>query len=176
MDTPNPIVPVPEVENLIYLIRGCRVMVDADLARLYGVETGALNRAVKRNADRFPEDFMFRLTPDESKGLRCQIGISKKRRGGRRFLPLVFTEQGVAMLSGVLASKHSVRVNVEIVRAFVHLRRMVSMNVELAAKLAELERKSSMRGKSIRNLFKAIKELMAPPEPPRPPIGFRPGG
>ena len=176
MDTPNSIESRPEVENLIYLIRGSRVMLDADLARLYGVETGALNRAVKRNADRFPGDFMFQLTSDEAEGLRCQIGISKKRRGGRRFLPIVFAEQGVAMLSGVLTSRRAVCVNVAIMRAFVRLRRMVSMNAELAAKLAEFERKIEMHDESIRNLFEAIRELMAKPEEPEPqhqPIGFK---
>lgn len=177
MDTPNPIDPRPEVENLIYLIRGSRVMLDADLARLYGVETGALNRAVKRNTDRFPEDFMFQLGADEAEGLRCQFGISKKRRGGRRFLPLVFTGQGVAMLSGVLTSERAARVNVAIMRAFVRLRRMVSMNADLAAKLSELERKIESHDESIRSLFEAIRELMVPPvgsDPPRPNIGFKP--
>lgn len=175
MNPKNPITPQLEVENLIYLIRGHRVMLDADLARLYEVETKALNRAVSRNADRFPEDFMFRLTADETESLRCQIGTSKKGRGGRRYLPLVFTEQGVAMLSGVLTSERAVCVNVAIMRAFVRLRQLISMNTELAAKLAELERRIEKHDGSIRSLFQAIRLLMAPPAPPRLRIGFRPG-
>src|SRR5689334_18409131 len=112
--------PVRPIDERIVAVRGCKVMFDEDLAELYGVETGALNRAVKRNLDRFPEDFMFRLTAQEAESLRCQIGTSN--RGGRRYLPYVFTEQGVAMLSGVLTSKRAVQVNVEIMRAFVRLR------------------------------------------------------
>jgi hypothetical protein len=152
-------------------------MLDSDLAVLYEVETKALNRAVKRNAGRFPPDFAFRLTARDAESLRCQIGTSKEGRGGRRYLPLVFTEQGVAMLSGVLTSERAVKVNVAIMRAFVRLRRMVSMNAALAAKLAELERKSELHDESIRSLFQAIRELMAqpaPPDPPRPRIGFKP--
>ncbi|MFC1679754.1 ORF6N domain-containing protein [Elusimicrobiota bacterium] len=174
METPTPMVLAPEVQNLIYLIRGHRVMLDADLARLYEVETKALNRAVKRNEGRFPQDFAFRLTADEEESLRCQIGTSKKGRGGRRNLPLAFTEQGVAMLSGVLTSERAVRVNVAIMRAFVRLRQMVSVSIELAAELAELERKIESHDESIRTLFEAIRELMEPPVPQRPSIGFKP--
>ena len=116
-------------------------MLDRDLASLYGVETGALNRAVKRNLQRFPLDFMFQLTTDESDFLRCQIGISKTGRGGRRFLPYVFTEQGVAMLSSVLNSERAVLVNIEIMRAFVKLRQMLASNSELSHRLDELESK-----------------------------------
>jgi len=118
-------VPIERIENAILFIRGHKVMLDRDLAALYGVTTFNLNKAVKRNTDRFPEDFMFQLTAAEASTLRFQIGMSKgKGRGGRRYLPYVFTEQGVAMLSSVLRSKRAVQVNVEIMRAFVRLRRM----------------------------------------------------
>lgn len=175
MTTPNPIMSRADVESLIYLIRNHRVMLDADLARLYEVETKALNRAVKRNEDRFPPDFMFRLTVDEAESLRCQSGTSKGGRGGRRYLPLVFTEQGVAMLSGILTSKRAVRVNVAIMRAFVHLRQMVAVHADLAARLSEFERKIETHDESIRTLLQAIQQLMAPPIPSRPKIGFKPG-
>jgi ORF6N domain-containing protein len=120
------LVPIERVERLIHLARGEKVLLDADLARLYGVETKALNRAVKRNRSRFPQDFMFQLTADDAEALRCQIGTSKAGRGGRRYLPYAFTEQGVAMLSSVLRSERAVQVNVAIMRAFVGLRRMLA--------------------------------------------------
>jgi ORF6N domain len=138
-------------------------MLDSDLAALYGVTTFNLNNAVKRNTDRFPEDFMFQLTAEEASILRFQIGMSKaKGRGGRRYLPHVFTEQGVAMLSSVLRSKRAVRVNVKIMRAFVRLRRMLASNEELARKLAVLEKKYDSQ---FRVVFEGIRELMAPPTP-----------
>ena len=127
------LIPVEKIEKSIYLIRGEKVMVDRDLAFLYEVETGALNRAVKRNLQRFPPDFMVQLTTDESDFLRCQIGISKSGRGGRRFLPYVFTEQGVAMLSSVLNSERAVLVNIEIMRAFVKLRQILASNAALSS-------------------------------------------
>ena len=117
--------PTERIEQAIFLIRGQKVMLDADLAELYGVTTKAFNRAVKRNIERFPEDFMFPLTIQEVTNLRCQIGTSRSW-GGRRFLPLAFTEQGVAMLSSVLRSKRAVQVNIEIMRAFVKLREMLA--------------------------------------------------
>jgi hypothetical protein len=129
----------PQIAKLIYLVRGHRVLLDSDLANLYGVETGALVRAMHRNAERFPEDFVLQLSEEEV--LRCQIGISRGRHGGRRYLPYAFTEQGVAMLSSVLRSERAVQVNVEIMRAFVRLRQLVSTNAELARKMDELERK-----------------------------------
>ncbi|MFA6317151.1 MAG: ORF6N domain-containing protein [Elusimicrobiota bacterium] len=174
MKLPNPITPQLEVESLIYLVRGHRVMLDSDLARLYEVETKALNRAVKRNENRFPQDFMFRLTAEETSFLRCQIGTSRGAHGGRRYLPLVFTEQGVAMLSGVLTSERAACVNVAIMRAFVRLRQLISMNTELAAKLAELERRIEKHDGSIGSLFRAIRQMMAPPQPKQLKIGFRP--
>ena len=167
------ILPVERVEKLIHLARGEKVLLDADLAVLYGVATGVLNRAVKRNASRFPADFMFQLSPEETRILKCQIGISSFRHGGRRrSLPYAFTEQGVAMLSSVLRSERAVQVNVAIMRAFVSLRRMLADNRGLAAKLAELERRLEGHDQAIKSLFNAIRELMAPPAKPRREIGF----
>ncbi len=164
------LIPGERIEKAIFLIRGEKVMLDRDLASLYGVETGALNRAVKRNLQRFPPDFMFQLTAEESDFLRCQIGISKKGRGGRRFLPYVFTEQGVAMLSSVLNSERAILVNIEIMRAFVKLRQMLASNAELSRRLDELE---SNYDKQFRVVFDAIRRLMATPARGRKEIGFR---
>ncbi len=143
-------------------------MLDADLAALYGIETKTLVRAVKRNADRFPEDFMFQLNPQEFEILRCQIGTSSSW-GGRRHAPYAFTEQGVAMLSSVLRSKRAVQVNVEIMRAFVRLRRILAENAGLAQRLDELEKKYDVQFKVV---FDAIRRLMQPPEPKKKRIGF----
>ncbi|MDF0642745.1 MAG: ORF6N domain-containing protein [Nitrospira sp.] len=162
-------VPVEHVEKKIFLLRGHKVMLDSDLAELYGVQTKELNRAVKRNLDRFPQDFMFQLSPDEIDGLRFHFGTSKGR-GGRRYVPYVFTEQGVAMLSSVLKSKRAVQVNIEIMRAFVRLREMVASNKELARRLNELEKKYDRQFKVV---FDAIRELMAPPKTPIRRIGFQ---
>lgn len=156
------VIPVERITRAILLIRGQKVMLDTDLAGLYDVDTGALNRAVKRNQGRFPADFMFQLSVEEAEYLRCQSGIT--RWGGRRFLPHAFTEQGVAMLSSVLRSKRAVRVNIEIMRAFVQLRQMLSSHADLARKLAALEKKYDAQFKVV---FDAIRELTAPPEPPR---------
>ncbi len=170
------VLPVARIESRIYLIRGQKVMLDNDLADLYDVETKALNRAVKRNLDRFPEDFMFPLTAEEFEDLRFQIGTSSLRSqigtsrwGGRRYLPYAFTEQGVAMLSSVLRSRRAVLVNVEIMRAFVRLRQMLASNAELAHKLAALEKKYDAQFKVV---FDAIRELMTPPPAKKRPIGF----
>ena len=160
---------IERIEQAIFLIRGQKVLLDADLAQLYGVETKVLNKAVKRNLDRFPEDFMFQLTAEESKNLRFQIGTSKKQRGGRRYLPYAFTEQGVAMLSGVLNSPRAVKVNVEIMRAFVRLRQLLASHTDLARKLTALEQKYDEQFKVV---FDAIRALMAPPEKPPKKIGF----
>lgn len=167
------IVPVEKVERLIHLARGEKVMLDADLAGLYGVTTGALNRQVKRNADRFPPDFTFQLTNDEAAILKCQNGISRSEHGGRRrSLPYVFTEQGVAMLSSVLRSERAVQVNIAIMRAFVSLRRMLTDNKELARKLVELESRLAGHDSAIKTLFDAIRKLMKTPAKPRREIGF----
>lgn len=170
---------VEQIESRIFLIRGQKVMLDADLAELYEVETKASNRAVKRNPDRFPEDFMFQLSADEFENLRFQSGTSSlksqidtSRWGGRRYPPYAFTEQGVAMLSSVLHSNRATQVNIEIMRAFVRLRQMLSTNAELSRKLAALEKKYDIQFKAV---FDAIRELMTPLEPKRKrPIGFAP--
>jgi phage regulator Rha-like protein len=131
--------PVEMIGRRIYLIRGQKVMLDSDLAELYRVETKALNRAVKRNAARFPVDFMFRLTETEATSLRCQIGTSNDSRGGRRYLPYAFTEHGVAMLSSVLNSERAVQMNIMIIRAFVKLREMIASHKDLARRMERLE-------------------------------------
>ena len=166
------LVPVEQVERLIHLARGEKVLLDADLAVLYGVETKVLNKAVKRNRSRFPEDFMFQLTAEEAAALRFQIGTSKIGRGGRRYLPYAFTVQGVAMLSSVLRSDRAVQVNVAIMRAFVSLRRMLAGNESLARKLADLERRLEGHDQAIKSLFDVIRELALPPAKPGREIGF----
>ncbi len=169
------LVSVHRIERAIFVVRREKVMADSDLAALYGVATRTLIQAVKRNAARFPPDFMFQLTSVELAALRSQIVISNKSpgRGGRRYLPQVFTEQGVAMLSSVLRSERAVRTNVEIMRAFVRLRRLLATHADLARRIAELEQKYD--GK-FRLVFDALRDLMAPPavEVPRRRIGFRP--
>ena len=166
------LVPIELIASKIYLIRGNKVMLDKDLAELYGVETGALNRAVKRNAERFPEDFMFQITAEEAELLRCQIGISKQGRGGRRYLPYAFFEQGVAMLSSVLNSKQAIEVNIAIMRAFVQLRKTLDSHAELARKLADLEKRFESHDEQIQAIFEAIRQLMAPPDKKVKKIGF----
>ena len=147
-------------------------MLDADLAELYGVETRVLVQAVKRNSARFPAEFMFQLSVEEAKSLRSQFVISKKGRGGRRYLPFVFTEQGVAMLSSVLNSERAVEINIQIMRAFVRLREIIASNKDLARKLDALERKLESHDVHIRSLFEAIRQLMTPSEPKKRKIGF----
>ena len=161
--------PVRRIEQAILVVRGLRVMLSTDLAALYAVEPGALIRAVRRNIDRFPEDFMFQLTPDEFRNLKCQFGISSSW-GGRRHAPYVFTEQGVAMLSSVLRSERAVQVNIEIVRAFVRLREMLASHRDLARRLDDMEQRYDAQFKAV---FEAIKQLMAPPPPPGRRVGFR---
>jgi hypothetical protein len=161
----------PQIEQAILLIRGQRVMLDHDLAAMYGVSTGNLNKAVQRNLDRFPADFMFQLTAEEAEVSRFQIGILK-RGLNIKYLPYVFTQEGVAMLSGVLRSPRAVQVNVAIMRAFVRLRETLFLHKELAHKLSELERKIENHDENIRTLFEAIHQLMTPPEQPRKEIGF----
>jgi hypothetical protein len=158
------------IQQAILLLRGHKVMLDVDLAALYGVETKTLNKAVKRNLGRFPDDFMFELSEEEFASLRFQSGTS--RWGGRRYRPYAFTEQGVAMLSSVLRSERAVKVNIEIMRAFVRLRAMLSSHEDLARKLAALEKKYDAQFKTV---FDAIRELMTPPRPERRPIGFGTG-
>ena len=168
------LVPRKRIEQTILVIRGHRVMLDADLAKLYGVTTFNLNKAVKRNSDRFPEDFMFRLSVRETAVLTFQIGISKPRgRGGRRNAPNVFTEQGVAMLSSVLRSKRAIHINIAIMRAFVKLRELAVSHKVLATKLAQLERKVGGHDGQIHSLFDAIRQLMEPPPSKSRRIGFK---
>ena len=202
-DCPVAIILKPEnLARFVFFIRSEKVMLDSDLARLYGVEARALNQAVARNRKRFPADFMFQLTPGEyeslrsqtvisKKGgttddlsqsvmsslrrrderLRSQIVTSKKGRGGRRFRPYAFTEQGVAMLSSVLRSSRAVEVNIAIMRTFVQLRRLMDTNRDLARKIEALEKKYD---EQFAVVFDAIKELIALPEPPKKQIGFHP--
>lgn len=159
------------VERKILLLRGERVMLDADLAALYEVETRALVQAVKRNASRFPADFMFQLTAKEAAILRSQTVISSASQGGRRYPPYAFTEHGVAMLSSVLRSERAVQVNIEVVRAFVRLRALLATHADLARKLEALERKYDAQFKVV---FDDIRELMAPPVKQARSIGFQP--
>jgi len=166
--------PVERIETKIYLIRGKKVMFDRDLAELYGVETKNLNKAVKRNKDRFPEDFMFRLNEKEvaiwESNLRFQIGTSSLGHGGRRYPPLVFTEQGVAMLSSVLNSKRAIQVNIQIMRTFTKLREMLATNKELRDKIEKLEKKYDQKFKIV---FQAISKLLSSEEKPKQDMGFR---
>ncbi len=165
------LIPIERIERKIYDIRGERVLLDSDLAEIYGVETSHFNRAVKRNIDRFPEDFVFRLTKDEYESLICQIGISNEGRGGRRKLPLVFTEHGALMAANVLRSQRAVEASVQVVRAFVKMRNMLASNAELAKKINALESKYDAQFKIV---FDAIKKLMLPPISSKTKIGFLP--
>ncbi len=178
---------VGQIESQIFLIRGQRVMLDADLAELYGVETKRFNEQVRRNSERFPEDFMFQLTAEEFANLRLQFDTSSLRsqiatsnnsvgkpagRGGRRHLPYAFTEHGAIMAASVLNSPRAVEASVQVVRAFVQLRQMLASNAELSGKLAALEKKYDIK---FRAVFEAIRELMTPSDPKKKrPIGFAP--
>jgi hypothetical protein len=162
--------PAERILQSILVLRGEKVLLDADLAALYGVETRVLLQAVKRNIGRFPEDFMFQLAEGEWSNLKSQIGISSSW-GGRRTAPYAFTEQGVAMLSSVLRSERAIAVNIEIMRAFVKLKRMLATHTDLARKLESLESKYDAQ---FRAVFDAIRELMAPiSNPKKQPIGFK---
>jgi hypothetical protein len=160
---------IDKIENSIFAIRGHKVMLDSDLATLYGIPTFYLNQQVRRNIKRFPEDFMFQLNEEEAERLRLQNAISKKGRGGRRYLPLVFTEQGVAMLSSVLNSPKAVKVNIQIMRTFVKLRQMMVHNADLARKINHLEKKYDDQFQVV---FEAIRQLLAVSEQKRRKIGF----
>lgn len=161
------------IASRILLLRGHKVLLDAELAELYGVPTKVLVQAVKRNLERFPADFMFQLTNQEFNVLRSQSVTSSSTHGGRRTAPYAFTEQGVAMLSSVLSSPQAIAVNIEIMRAFVRLREVLAGNKELAGKLVELERKLKGHDQAIAGILDAIRQLMAPPPAPKKrPIGF----
>ena len=158
-----------QVERRIFLVRGQKVMLDTDLAELYRVPTKSLNLAVKRNADRFPEDFMFQLTEEEAAGLRFHFETSKSDRGGRRYRPYAFTEQGIAMLSSVLRSERAIHVNIAIMRTFVRLRKMLTSNEGLRRKIEEMEKRYDTQFQIV---FTAIKEMLEAPEKPKRTIGF----
>jgi len=172
MKTPLSLIPIERIQKQIFLLRGQKVMLSQHLAALYGVEVKVLNQAVKRNRARFPDDFMFQISPNEFENLKSQI-VTSSWGGVRRALPYAFTEQGVAMLSTVLRSERAIQVNIAIIRAFVQLRHILSTHTELARKLSELEQRIEGHDTAIRSLFEAIRQLMAPPAPePKPEIGF----
>jgi len=165
------VIPIERIAQRIRHLRGEKVLFDSDLAQLYGVTTGNLNKAVNRNRHRFPSDFMFQLTAEEAKRLIFQFGISKSR-GGRRHMPYAFTEQGVAMLSSVLNSERAVKVNIAIMRAFVRLRQTLETNRELARNFSGLERRVGKHDEEIAAIIEAIRQLMTPAQKPRREIGF----
>lgn len=167
MEKQAALVPVGRIEEVVIVLRGDRVILDRDIASLYGVPTKVLLQATKRNIERFPEDFMFQLTEEEIRKLRRQNGASG--RGGRRYRPYAFTEQGVAMLSGVLRSERAVQVNVEVMRTFVRLRRLAASREDLARKVEALEERYDDQ---FRVVFDALRQLMAAPEVPERQIGF----
>jgi hypothetical protein len=171
----QPAVSVERIERKIYFIRDQKVMLDSDLAQLYRVQTKNLNKAVKRNLDRFPEDFMFRVAPEEIESLRFQIGTSSDGHGGRRYLPYVFTEHGVAMLSSVLNSKRAVQMNIVIVRAFIKLREVLSTHKDLARRIESLELKYQEHDHELKAVFDAIRKLISTPAPTKRKIGFAAG-
>jgi hypothetical protein len=167
------LIAAPAIGKRIFVVRGRQVLIDEDLADLYGVETRVLVQQVKRNAKRFPEDFMFQLTSVEVDALRSQIVISNEGRGGRRYAPYVFTEQGVAMLSGVLRSDRAIAVNIEIMRVFVELRRVSSSYAAIEKRLEEIERELSGHDEQLNQIFMTLRQLISPPDRPKRPVGFR---
>ena len=171
MPKSDSLVPVESIASRIFLVRGQKVMLDSDLAELYGVETRSLLQAVRRNSNRFPADFVFQVNEDEWKSLRSQI-VTSKGRGGRRYLPFVFTEHGAIMAATVLNSPLAVEMSVFVVRAFVKLREMLSSHKELSRKIEELERKLGVHDEAIIGLFEAIRQLMEPPTEKMKSIGF----
>ncbi|MCH7724146.1 MAG: ORF6N domain-containing protein [Bacteroidetes bacterium] len=166
------IVPIERIEKKIFLIRNQKIMLNSDIAKPYGTETKILNKAVSRNQDRFPKDFMFQLTSEEWSSLKFHSGTSKKGRGGRRFLPYAFTEQGIAMLSSVLNSKRAIQINIQIMRAFVKLREILSTHKELAQKLKKLELKIDSHDQQIQTIFEVINQLLTTRKKPIRKIGF----
>jgi hypothetical protein len=174
---PLELIVAPAIEKRIFVVRERQVLLDEDLADLYGVETKRLIQQVKRNIERFPDDFMFQLDRSEAAALRSQIATSNSSQGGRRYAPYAFTEQGVAMLSGVLRSKRAVAVNIEIMRSFVELRRVATSYAALQERLEELEGEMAGRldqhDEQLNQIFKALHQLIAPPSPTKKPIGFR---
>jgi hypothetical protein len=167
-------VSIPDLSRMIVSVRGAKVIIDADLASLYGVTTGNFNKAVTRNLDRFPETFRFQLKRQEFTNLRFQFGTSNPR-GGRRYLPYAFTEHGALMAATILNSPQAVKMSIALIEAFVRLRQEFATTQSLARRLAEIERTVVGHDTALKELFRAIKPLLAPPpEPPRKKIGFRP--
>lgn len=166
--------PAEQIFSLIYELRGHKIMLDKDLAEMYGVETKQLKRAVRRNMDRFPTDFMFELTAEEWANLRSQIGASSEW-GGTRYPPFAFTEQGVAMLSTVLNSKQAIAVNIHIMRVFVQVRSLAAGYKDLLEKINELQNSDAKQSEAITNLYRVFKELIEPEHKNRKPIGFKKG-
>lgn len=166
-------IPDEVVISKIYLIRNHKVMLDIDLAELYQVETGRLNEQVKRNADRFPEDFMFQLTNEEWESLRSQFAISKKGRGGRRYAPFAFSEHGVLMLSSVLNSERAIQVNIQIMRIYSKLKGMIMDHKDILLKLEKLEGKVSKHDENFKVVFDYLRELLNPKTEPLRKIGFK---
>src|SRR5882724_3969859 len=169
----NPSIVARSVESRILILRHLRVILDSDLAELYGVRAKQLNQQTKRNRDRFPGDFMFQLTAKEDKALRLQIATSKKGRGGRRYPPYAFTEHGAIMAATVLNSEQAIEMSVFVVRAFVRMREMLAKNRQLAAKINELDRRLETHDTAIQDIIEAIKELMVPEGPSKRKIGFQ---
>jgi hypothetical protein len=161
-----------KIINKIYLIRGMKVMLDFELSELYETETKQLKRQVRRNIERFPDDFMFELTVDEFTDLRSQSGTSSW--GGSRYTPMAFTEQGVAMLSSVLNSSTAIKVNIQIIRVFTKMKEMLLTNKDILLKLEQLENKVGQHDENIQMIFEALKQLLNPPQEPRKRIGFKP--
>ena len=172
---PKKTLSVDRLGQLIYEIRGQRVMLDSDLASIYGVPTKSLNLAVKRNADRFPKDFIFRLTKEETNNLRFQIETSKRGRGGRRYRPYAFTEHGALQAANVLRSPRAVQMSVFVIRAFVKMREHLATSAAILKRLAEIDRSLLIHDSALRDIYQRLRPLLAPqPEPPRPRIGFKP--
>ena len=167
-------IPDEIILNKIYLLRGQKVMLDRDLAELYGVETKQLKRQVNRNIERFPDDFMFKMTDEEFQNWRSQFGTSNfSDKMGLRYPPLCFTEQGVAMLSSVLNSKQAIEVNIRIIRIFTKMREVLSTHKDILLKLEQLEKKVNKHDDDIQLIFSALKQLLNHPNPPRKKIGYK---
>lgn len=166
----NDVIPSEIIESKIYYIRGQKVMLDSDLAKLYNVETKRINESIKRNMERFPKNFMFQLTDEEHDVLRSQIATSKEGKGGRRYNPYVFTEYGIVMLSSVLNSKRAIAVNIQVVNTFVKLNKMIATSEELKRKIEEIELKYD---KQFTVVFQALKELILLPDKKQEQIGFK---
>lgn len=160
------------IEEKIHLIRGQKVMLDSDLAEVYQVETKMLNRAVKRNLDRFPEDFMFRLTDEETKSLRFQIGTSNTGRGGRRYLPYAFTEHGAVMLASVLKSQTAIKASIEVVRAFIKMRSILELHQDLAERLEKLEKTTDKHDQNFAVISQLLSQIFRDPKFLKRKIGF----